>query len=57
MLILNKISSLTVERIPDTKEAEVPTIYIIPDETADLDKWYYHGVYMLLKFKNILVLV
>ena len=57
MLILNDLSSLTVERIPDTKEAEVPTIYIIPDETVDLYKWYYHGVYMLLKLKKIIVLV
>ena len=38
MLRLNQLSDVTVERIPDTKEAEVPTISTIPDKTVDLDK-------------------
>ena len=38
---LNKLYFVIVESIPDTKEAEVPTISTIPDETVDLDKWYY----------------
>ena len=51
MLITNQISAVTVQRIPDTKEAEVPTISSIPDDTVDLDNQYYHGFYVLLKFK------
>ena len=57
VLRLNQISAVKVETITDTKEAELPTIYMIPDGTVDLDKWYYHGVYVLLKFKNVVVLV
>ena len=38
MLILNQLSAVTVERIPDTKEAEVPTISTTPDDKVDLDK-------------------
>ena len=37
VLILNQLSAVTVERIPETKEAEVPKIYTIPDEPVDLD--------------------
>ena len=40
---------MTLERIPVTEEDEVPTIYEIPDETIDLEKGYYHGVYILLQ--------
>ena len=38
VLILKKLFAVAVERIPDTKEAEVPTISKIPDVTVDLDK-------------------
>ena len=38
VLRLNQISDVTLERIPDTKEAEVPTVYTILDETDYLDK-------------------
>ena len=51
MLILNQLSAVTAERIPDTKQAEAPTFYMMPDEKVDLDKLYYHGVYVLLFFK------
>ena len=37
-LKLNQLSSVTVERIILTKEAKAPLIYVIPDETIDLDK-------------------
>ena len=50
MLRLNKIPAIAVDMIPETKEVEVPTIFTIPDDTVDLDEWYYHGVYVLLKF-------
>ena len=35
-----------------TKEAEAPTISVIPDDTIDMDKGYYHGVYVLLNLTN-----
>ena len=38
VLILNQLSDVTLKRIPDTKEAEVPKISTIPDEIVDLDK-------------------
>ena len=38
MIVLNQLSAMTVKSIPDTKEAEVPTISTIPDEIVDLDK-------------------
>ena len=38
VLILNHLYALTVQNIPDTKEAEVPTMYMIPAEIVDLDK-------------------
>ena len=41
-----------LERKSDTKEAEVPTISEIPDETVDLEMGYYHVVYVLLNFKR-----
>ena len=38
VLILNQLSAVIVEKIPETKEADVPTISTIPDEIVDLDK-------------------
>ena len=43
---------MTVKRILVTKEAEAPTISVIPDDTIDMDKGYYHGVYVLIHFKK-----
>ena len=34
------------------KESELPTISVMPDENIDLDKGYYHGVYVLLYLKK-----
>ena len=48
----NKLTILTVENIPMNKEAEVVKISVMPNETIDLDKGYYHGVYVLLYFNN-----
>ena len=54
---MNKFSTLMLERINETKEMELPKISTITDETVDLDKWYYNGFYVLLKLKNMMVLV
>ena len=43
-LTSNQLAAVTVERIPVTEEAEVPTISVIHDETIDLEKGHYHGV-------------
>ena len=52
-LSLNEPTFVTVERKSDTKEAEVPTIFLeIPDETVDLDMGYYPVVCVLLNFKR-----
>ena len=51
-MISNKLTVVAVERIPDTGEDEVPLISVIPVETVYLDKGYYYGVYVLLKFKT-----
>ena len=49
---LNQLTIATLEKIPMTNEYEVPTISGIPDETIDLEKGYYHGLYVLLKFQK-----
>ena len=51
-LNLNQLTIVTVENIPVTKEAEVPMIYVIPDETTDMDKGYYHFVCVLQQFNK-----
>ena len=51
-LTLNHIAVVTVDSIPLTKEAEMPILSVIPDDTIDLDKGYYHFVYVLLHFNN-----
>ena len=40
------------ESMPNTEEAKAPTIYVVAVETIDLDKGYYHGVYVLLQYKK-----
>ena len=35
---------MKVEKIPVTKEYEVPIIYVIPDVTTNLEMGYYHCV-------------
>ena len=48
----NQITNMPIYKIPVNEEAEVSTIYAIPDETVGLEKGYYNGVYVLLKFKK-----
>ena len=48
----NQLTTATVERRPETKEAEVPTIFAIPDEAVDSKKGYYNIVYVLLHLKK-----
>ena len=36
-LTSNKLASGTVDSIPFAQEAEVPTMFMIPDEAVDLD--------------------
>ena len=35
-MTLNQLTVMTLERSPVTKESEVPTISVIPDETVSL---------------------
>ena len=48
----NQLTRVTLDEIPVTGEAEFPTIYSILDEKVDLEKGYYHGVYILINFNN-----
>ena len=48
----NQFSVVTVDSIPMTEEAKVPTISAIPDGTVDFEKGYYHDVYVLLQFNK-----
>ena len=34
----NQLTGVAVDSLPVTKEDEVSTIYVIPDETVDFDK-------------------
>ena len=45
----NQLSVVTVNRIPNTKESEVPMIYPIPNEKVDLYQGYYPGANVLLQ--------
>ena len=45
-LILNQLTVGTSEKSPMDEEPKVTTISVIPDETVDLEKGYYHGVYI-----------
>ena len=51
-LTSNKLTIMTVEKIPVTKEYEVPMIYVIPDVTNILEKGYYHSVCVILQFNK-----
>ena len=48
----NQLTRVTLDDIPVTGEAEFPTIYSILDEKVDLEKGYYHGVYVILHFNK-----
>ena len=43
---------MKVEKIPVTEEYDVTKISVIPDETVDFEKGYYHGVYVLIDFNK-----
>ena len=45
---MNQLTVVTVDRIIKTTEAKVTTIYVIHDETIDLDKVCYSGVCMMV---------
>ena len=49
-LTSNQLTALVVNSIPVTEEVKLPTISVIPDETIDLDKVYYPGLYVIIKF-------
>ena len=51
-LTLNQLTAVAVDKIPVTEEDEVPMIYEIPYDKFDLDKRYYYGSYILLKFNK-----
>ena len=50
-------TDVTISMRSEAKEDRVPTIYAIPDKAVDLEKGYYYGVYVLLKFKKMMVLI
>ena len=47
-MALNKLTTLTVDRIPMTKEYEFPKFSVIPDNTTDFYNGYFRGIYFLL---------
>ena len=49
---LNKLIIMSAERRPVTKEAKVPTISVITDYNIDLEKGYYHTVYIFIHFEK-----
>ena len=49
---MNQLTAVTVDRIPMTKEAEVITISMKPQEEVDLYKGYYHSVCVLPHFNK-----
>ena len=51
-MILNQLTILKVEKTPLSIESEVPTIDVIPDDSIDLEKGCYQGVYVILYFNN-----
>ena len=52
VLRLNQLAIMVVDMRTHTKEAEVTTVYAIPDYTVDLDKGYHNGVHVLIRFIN-----
>ena len=49
---LNKTTTVIVDNIPEEKEPEVFAIPEIPEEQVELEKGYYRGVYVMLRFKK-----
>ena len=48
----NQLTAATVDITPLTEEAKMPTISTKPEKAVDLEKVYYHGVYVLLEFNK-----
>ena len=48
----NNFTIMTVDSSPMVEESQVTTISAIPDDTVDLEKRYYHGVYILINFNK-----
>ena len=46
----NQLTVVIVEKIPVEEEPEVSTIPEIPEEKVELEKGYYHCVYVMLQF-------
>ena len=49
-LTSNKLTIVTVYKSPVDEEPEVNMIAMVPNETVDLDKGCYHGVYVMQAF-------
>ena len=47
-----KLTNVKIGRRLGTKEAEVPIVLTKPKEAVDLDKGYYHGIYVFLEFNK-----
>ena len=48
----NQLTVVIVEKILEEKEPEVSRISEIPEEQVELEKGYYHYVYIMLWFKK-----
>ena len=46
----NQLTIVIVEKISEEKEPEVSEISEIPEEQVELEKGYYHCVYVMLRF-------
>ena len=51
-LAANKFTVMAVDKIPVDEKPKVPTIAVMPDETVDSEKEYYHSVHVLLYFNK-----
>ena len=48
----DQLTIMTVEKHPVDEESEVPTIDVIPANTIDSEKIFYHGVYVMKHTKD-----
>ena len=49
-LTSNQLTAVTVDNIPVDEKPEMSMISVIPDDTVDLEKGCYHGVYDIQDF-------
>ena len=47
---MNQLTIVISEKIPVEREPKVPTNPEIPEEKVNLEKRYYHSVYVMLSF-------